>query len=235
MTLRRTFALTALLAAGVLAFAGCASSTPAASGGSAAPSTPTDLEVEAGWLDGGRSVALVTYGSSGCVPAASDVTLQTDGSVAVTLADPEGDVACTADYAPRATLVSLPDDVTAGTELNLVVSYNGAQDDVDLDAFHGAAVEEYAPSAGWVDDEMFAILTWGSSTCAPVVQDVAAEGAAVTVTFATPPADQACTMDMAPRVVLATAPGDVDDDNATVTLTGGDAQFATPVTIPITG
>ena len=41
------------------------------------------------------------------------------------------------------------------------------------------------------------LLTWGSSTCVPQIEDVAATGPAeVTVTFQEPATDQVCTMDM---------------------------------------
>lgn len=227
----RSLALVALVGAGILALAGCATNTPAPAasgdGGSA-----TELEVDAGWLDGGSMVAVVTYGSSGCVPTATDVALQADGSVAVTLEDPEGDVACTADYAPRASLVALPDGVDAAQGVDLVVTYNDARGDADLDAYAGGDVEEYTPSAGWINDGMFAILTWGSSSCAPRVQDVSVAGDTATVAFVEPPADQVCTMDMAPRAVLATTP-DGSDDATRLTLTGGGAEFANPVTVPI--
>lgn len=238
MSTRRTLALFALIGAGALALAGCASAgpAPASSGsGAGAPVAGGELEVDAGWLDGGRMVALVTQGSSTCIPTASDVTLQADGSVAVTLEDLPADGACTRDYVPRASLVALPDGVDAGAELDLVVTYGDARGDTDLDAYDGAAVEEFSPSAGWIDDGQFAILTWGSSSCAPVVASVTADSAtAATVAFVEPAADQVCTMDMAPRVTLAQVDG-VDDDNATVTLTGGGVEFATPVTIPIAG
>jgi len=223
------FLAVALVGIGSLALASCASSSgsPASNG-----ETGAELEVDAAWLNGGASVAIVTYGSSSCVPSASEVTLQADGSVAVTLEDPSGDIACTADYAPRATLADLPEGVAAGQELELVVTYNGARDDVDLDAFTGEAVEEFSPSAGWIDDGTFAILTWGSSSCPPVVQDVTVAGTEVTVTFADL-ADAVCTMDMAPRVTLAATP-DASDDATSVILTGG-MEFAAPVTIPIYG
>ena len=43
-------------------------------------------------------------------------------------------------------------------------------------------------------------------------------------------------MDMAPRATLISVAGlDVDDDGASVTLSGGDAQFATPVTVAVIG
>ena len=41
---------------------------------------------------------------------------------------------------------------------------------------------------------------------------------------------------MAPRATLISVAGlDVDDDGASVTLSGGDAQFATPVTVAVIG
>lgn len=237
-THRRTASTLALLGAGMLLLAGCVGTTgsmtpPAATPGSGNESAPvsSELEVDAGWLGGGALIALVTEGSSSCVPAASDVAVQADGSIAVTLTDPEG-VPCTRDLVPRASVVALPDGVDAGQDLDIVVTYGDARGETDLDAYTGGAVDEYTPSAGWVDDDMFAILTWGSSSCPPVVESVTVDGpAAVTVTFATPPADQVCTMDVAPRVTLVTADG-ADDDNAMVTLTGG-PEFETAVTIPI--
>jgi hypothetical protein len=228
----RTLALIALVGAGILAFSGCATNAPAPASSGADSGSAAELEVDAGWLDGGRMVALLTYGSSGCVPTATDVTLQADGSVAVTLEDASGDVACTADYAPRASLVALPDGVDPSQGVDLVVTYKDARGDTDLDAYAGGDVEEFTPSAGWIDDGMFAILTWGSSTCAPRVQHVAVAGDTVTVAFVDPPADQVCTMDMGPRAVLATTP-DASDDATQVTLSGGGAEFATPVTVPI--
>ena len=74
----------------------------------------------------------MTYGSSGCAPTASDVTLQADGSVAVTLEDPVGDVACTADYAPRATLVRIATGRDAADTAFLTV-VSGRADLVDVE------------------------------------------------------------------------------------------------------
>lgn len=237
MNTPRTLTVLAALGAGILLFAGCATAIPqpAGTGGTGGPGAgaAADFDVEAGWLDGGRMIALVTYGSSTCVPQASEATVQADGSVAVTLVDPAGDTACTRDYVPRATGVALPVGVTPGGEVDIVVSYGDLRDDTELDAFTGGPVEEYTPSAGWVDDDQFAILTWGSSSCKPAIASVTADSAsAVTVTFADFPADQVCTADMGPRVVLASVTG-VDDDAASVTLTGGD--LAAPVMIPIYG
>lgn len=235
MTTRRTLALLALLGAGALAFSGCASTpaAPGASGGS--DDSSTELEVDAAWLDGGRMVAIVTQGSGTCVPTASSVTLQADGSVAVTLEDPAGDTACTRDLVPRATGVQLPEGANGDLELELVVTYGDLRGDTDLDAYSGGPVEEYAPSAGWVDDGQFALLTWGSSSCAPMVQDATVvEGNQITVTFSAPPADMVCTADMAPRVTLV-AVDDVEDNVVDLTLTGGGVEFETPVQLEIVG
>jgi len=219
----------------VIAFAGCAGGSTPPAGSPTGTGGSGPLEVSAGWLDGGRAVAVVTHGSSSCVPSVSEVALQADGSVAVTLVDPAGDAVCTADYAPRASLVSLPTGVDAAATLELTVMLGASRGHVALDAYTGPAATEYAPSAGWIDANSFAILTWGSSSCAPRVQSAVANGNDIAVTFVEFPADQPCTMDMGPRVVLASVEAAAAASGMTATLSGGDAQFATPVTIPIAG
>lgn len=233
---RRTLSTLAGLGLALLlggALAACA--TPTASSPSAEPtatSTPSDSgsgsggegEIDAAWLDGGRLIGLVTYGSSGCVPLAEDAKL--NGSVLeVTLAEPEDATACTADYAPRVTLVGVPEGVDPSEDLEIVVSGADVDGDTELegvDGLTGGGETDYLPSAGWTDiDDTFVLLTWGSSSCAPVIQDAAASGPAeVTVTFVTPPADQVCTMDMAPRALVVTVADLEDDDDVTAILTG---------------
>lgn len=237
---RRPASILALLAGAALLLAGCATAATPAAGGSPTPTDGGAWELEAGWLDGGRQIALVTWGSSTCVPQASDVALQADGTLAVTLTEGPSDRVCTSDYVPRATLVGLPGDLDPAKGLDVVVTGpQGQRGDADLDELTGAVAggaTDYQASAGRVGDDLLAILTWGSSSCAPTIADVAATDAkTVAVTFATPAADTPCTMDMAPRVVLASIAGLGVDDGASVTLSGGDAQFETPVTVPILG
>ncbi|HEX5857029.1 MAG TPA: hypothetical protein VFY91_02875, partial [Microbacterium sp.] len=63
------------------------------------------------------------------------------------------------------------------------------------------------------------------STCVPLVETVEPTGPTqVTVTFATPPADQACTMDMVPRGTLATVTGLEGEADIDLVLTG--AEFS---------
>ena len=106
------------------------------------------------------------------------------------------------------------------------MTYGDVVDDVDLDgdpSFTGTpgSSTEYAPTAGWFDDGSLVLLTWGSSSCAPVVEDLEGSGASGTATFATDD-DQVCTMDMAPRATILEFGEDaVDDDAFTLTLVGG--------------
>ncbi len=211
--------------------------TPPASGGT---SGATEVEVDAVWLDGGRMVGLVTQGSSSCVPIADGATLSADGVLEVTLVEPASEV-CTADMAPRVTVVSLPAGIDPSQDLQIAVAGDGYRGETDLDGVDGlpapSGQTDYAPSAGWVDDGAFAIVTWGSSSCAPTIQDVEVTASdAVTVTFADPEPDRMCTMDIAPRAVLAFPDGELADDvPVTVTLTGGGPEFETPVTTTILG
>lgn len=177
-------------------------------------------------LDDGRAFAVVTWGSSSCVPTVADVT--GDGqTVIVTLTDgDDADRACTADYAARASIGTLPEGVDSTQDITLQVTYGDVADDVDLDgdaSFTGVpgSPTEYTPSAGWIDDGMLVLLTWGSSSCPPVVESLEGSGSAGTVTFTTDDS-QVCTMDMAPRATLLSFPDDsVEDDAFALTLVGG--------------
>lgn len=195
----------------------------------------TDQEVGAAWLDGGRAIGIVTQGSSTCIPTAEETTYA-DGVLNVTLVEVEGDTACTADLVPRVSLVEVPGDVDPTQDLEIEVTGDGWQGDTDLGGVQGLATggeTDYLPSAGWTDvDGQFVILTWGSSSCVPMVENTEATSATeITVTFATPPADQVCTMDMAPRGTV-TSVLEVEDEDADVfaILTG--AEFDN-VRIPI--
>ncbi|NYE18765.1 hypothetical protein [Microbacterium immunditiarum] len=243
-TRRVTLASAALLFAALLG--GCATNpgtaTPTPVDDSTVESpddgSGSDADVKAAWLDGGRMVGIVTQGSSTCVPVADDVELA-DGVLTVTLVVP-GDRAkpCTRDLVPRVTLVGLPEPVDPSEDLRIVVNGDGFEEDTDLDGVDLPTPEgptDYLPTAGWTDDDgQFVILSWGSSSCVPVIEDVAATGEAeVTVTFQEPPADQVCTMDIAPRGTVALVEGLDDDSDVELVLTGG-AEFDN-IRIPIVG
>jgi hypothetical protein len=219
--------------AAVLLIAGCTSSpgadTPTSSPAPSADSGDDANEVDGVLLDDGRMFAVVTWGSSGCIPQVDDVVA--DGqTVSVTLVDVKEDGGeekiCTTDFVARASLGALPEGVDPTSEITLKVTYGDLVDDVDLDgnaAFTGkpGSTTEYQPSAGWFDDGSLVLLTWGSSSCVPVMESVEGSGSAGTVTFVTDE-DQVCTMDMGPRATIVSFEEDgVDDDGFTLTLSGG--------------
>ncbi|HEX5858187.1 MAG TPA: hypothetical protein VFY91_08770 [Microbacterium sp.] len=228
---RRFLALSAGIALAA-ALAGCASGASTAGSTSSSPSSSPsasaeELEFTAAWLNGGTTIGLVTNGSSTCVPTAESVELLDDGALAIELSDGEADKPCTMDLVPRVTLVEVPADVDPSQDLELQVSYGEASGDEDIEGVTaGEAPDEYGPSAGWTgEDDMFVILTWGSSTCVPLVETAEPTGPTqVTVTFATPPADQACTMDMVPRGTLAKVTGLEGEADIDLVLTG--AEFS---------
>ncbi|MFS0892654.1 hypothetical protein [Microbacterium sp. 179-I 3D3 NHS] len=228
----------------LLLLAGCTSSpgsdTPTSSPAPSADGGGDLDDLEGTLLDDGRMFAVVTWGSSGCVPQVEDVSAEGQ-TVTVVLADLLGDEdaegeekACTADYAPRASLGALPDGVDPTAEITLEVTYRDARGDVDLDgnpAFTGVpgTSTEYQPSAGWFDDEGLVLLTWGSSSCPPVVESVEGSGNAGTVTFVTQ-ADQVCTMDIGPRgTIVSFGDSEIDDDDFTLTLSGGGLEGSVTV------
>ncbi|MFD5213647.1 hypothetical protein [Microbacterium sp. NPDC058345] len=202
--------------------------------GSTAPEDRDADDIEVAWLDGGRSMAIVTWGSSSraCQPSAGDATA--DGQViAVTLADPSDEESvCTADLGPRAALVNVPEGMDVTRDVEVRVTYGDISDDADLDGLAEPAAPGLSfgeePSAGWFDDRGIVLLTYGSSSCQPVVEDVEQTADGATVTFAE--IDGVCTMDMAPRLTVLTLPQEHDDD-APFRLTMIDGEFESTVDV----
>ncbi|PRB17211.1 hypothetical protein [Microbacterium sp. MYb62] len=215
------------LVAAALLVAGCTagpgSETPTSSPVPSAGAIDDQNDVEGALLDDGRMFAVVTWGSSTCVPQVDQVEAQGQ-TVTVTLVDPDGtDKACTADLAPRASLGALPEGVDPKTDITLNVTYGDIVDDVDLDGDPAAggtpgSSTEYLPSAGWYDDGGLVLLTWGSSSCPPLVESLEGSGNAGTATFVTDDT-QVCTMDMAPRATMLAFGDDAVEDDGTFTLT----------------
>lgn len=243
MTRRLLPALAALALAG-LALAGCAtgdveeSAPPAGDpAGQTMPEGSGDVEVDAAWLAGGSMIAVITYGSStpGCQPTLDGSVLD-DGVLVVSLVPAEESV-CDGDLVPRGILVETPSGIDPADGLAVQVSVSDTFAEATLAPYAGGEAEDYAPSAGWAGDDRIAILTWGSSSCAPAVEKTTVVSPTeVAVTFATPRADQVCTMDMAPRVAVATVTGEVSRD-ATLSLggitTGSPGDDAPGAAIPI--
>lgn len=207
-----------LIAAGMLT--GCA--------GEAAPgeTAVADLQLDAGWVDGGRMIAVVTEGSSTCVPSAEEAAFA-DGVITVSFDDPTSDAdrPCTKDLVPRVTLVAVPEGADPAQATRVDVSYGNASGSVELPGVEGlagpATQTDFMSSAGWLTSGDVVLVTWGSSSCAPVVDTMKKTAdAEITVTFQTPPADRACTMDMAPRALVVSAEGVAEGASAELVLVG---------------
>lgn len=242
--LRFVLAASAALAAAVF-IAGCTPSPGPPAPTSSATSDDTgsstapigDDDVEAAWLDGGRMFAIVTWGSSTCVPVVDDAVAEGQ-TVTVSLVDPPSsdgaEKACTADLSARASVGAVPEGVDPTRDVEFIVTLDDITDDVDLDgnaaltAMPGTSTD-YAPSAGWFDDEGAVVLTWGSSTCPPIVESVEDQAGGATVTFATE--DGVCTMDMVPRATVLAFSDDHDDEDGDfiLTLVGGNLDAKVPV------
>ncbi|MBP3977400.1 hypothetical protein [Microbacterium sp. BLY] len=239
MTPRRLVLAVSSALAAALVLAGCtvgpggaaphSTSDPSSGPGNAGTGDDQD-DMDGVLLDDGRMFAIVSWGSSTCVPQIEDVSA--DGQrVSVTLVEPEADgateQACTADLAPRASLGALPEGVDPTKDVTLVVTAADLIDEIDVEGDPDATAApgsstEYQPSAAWFDDGGLVLLTWGSSGCPPVVESAEADGSTGTVTFVTDE-NQACTMDMAPRGTVIEFPEDDVDDDAPfqLTLVGG--------------
>lgn len=216
-------AATALLAVGCTASPGSPVPTSSSTPDDSSTSPVGDDGFEAAWLDDGRMFAVVTWGSSTCVPMVDAITANGQ-SVSVTLVDgTDEETVCTADLAPRASVGALPEGVDPTQEVELIVTLGDVTDDIELEgstALTGTPGEstDYAPSAGWYDDESLVLLTWGSSSCPPIVESIGESENGATVTFASE--DRVCTMDMAPRATILSFGDDVEEDGFVLTLVG---------------
>lgn len=230
--MRRRFLVAPILLTAALAVAGCAGGKTVTTAGGSPEPTASGSPVAAAWLAGGSLVGVVTWGSSTCVPAAGDVSA--DGQdVGVELTAPAAGKPCTMDYVPRVTLLPLPRGVDATHGVSMTVR-GEAVGTVALPGLPGATPASGegvadVPSAGWFSKTGAVLLTWGSSSCRPEVQNVTLTGpGTVTVTFATPDPAKPCTMDIAPRAQLIDLPEGLAAP-ATMTLTGDSLAATVPL------
>ena len=226
MARSRLSLLAGLGLAGLLtaSLAACATESPgtASTPASTESVSPESSDLAAGWLEGGTLIGLVTFGSSTCLPVVADATVAGD-VLTVTFNEDEPDKACTRDYVPRISLVTVPGDVDPSKDLTIELA--ASDESVVLPGVEGLTPTEAdfgSPSAGWTQSEgMFVFLTYGSSGCLPVVDTVEATAAAeVTVTFSEPEPNRACTMDLAPQPNFGWVEGLESTTDAELVLTG---------------
>jgi len=222
--IRSALALTAL----AVLVSGCASAPgstpPSGVDVSDAPPVHTQLDdLAAAWLADGRSIAIVTWGSSTPTCRPSQIETDADGQeLTVTLHDhPEASKECTDDLVPRAEQIMVPEGVDVTRDVTLKIQHEKNSGTVTLPALTGdlPSTDEYGASAGWFADDGIVLLTYGSSSCRPHVDNVTLTDGGATVALSS--STGMCTMDMAPRLTPVVLPEAVDRDaDFELTLTG---------------
>ncbi|GAA5154566.1 hypothetical protein GCM10025768_25920 [Microbacterium pseudoresistens] len=149
----------------------------------------------------------------------------------MTLSVADEKAACTADYAPRASFLAVPEGIDPSSDVVLTVSGDGSDTEIILagdGSLMGVPGEgtDYAPSAGWYDATGVVLLTWGSSSCPPIVESVEPSSDGATVSFRSE--DRACTMDMAPRLTVLDI-GARPEGPQVLTLVGDNLDGAVPI------
>lgn len=184
---------------------------------------PDDLN--AAWLEEGRAIGIVTWGSSTptCHPFVEDAVA--DGQkVSVALDYPaDASKGCDGNLVPQANLVTVPDDVDVTKDVQLSIRNGDRSGAVMLPGLPKAPTGAWTQvsSAGWFADDGILLLTWGSSSCPPEVGEVEMTDAGATAHFASE--ERICTMDLGPRVTPILLPESIDRTTPfTLTLQGGD-------------
>lgn len=89
-------------------------------------------QILTGWIEEGRTFAVVTWGSSTCVPVADSLEAKSDASMLVTFTASPNEV-CTSDMAPATHTFALPAEVSKRPiELTVVLTETGQSDVSEL-------------------------------------------------------------------------------------------------------
>ncbi|MCK8469042.1 hypothetical protein M0722_17735 [Microbacterium sp. KSW4-16] len=221
----RGMLIASLIAAVALSAAACAdfpgAETPSSTPKQETPDTSDDQQAAAAWVDEGRMFAILTWGSSTCVPLVESATAEGQ-TLTVDLVNAPEATACSADMAPRVSLGVVPGSIDAAKGVELIVREGEREDRFDLVAVSGTAPlgseTALVPTAAWLDDGLVVLVTWGSSTCVPVVESVEVANGGATVTFSDE--DGPCTRDIVPRATLIAVDGTAAGEEFELTLVG---------------
>lgn len=216
---RSALASIATAATAVLLLAGCGGS-PGGSGGKT---------LEAAWVDEGRAVAVLIEDSEGCGPIVSSVQAKRQ-TVTITLDEPaEQKHGCILDIIEPARVAMLPKGVDPKRDVTLVVQHGANTWHAKLrgnPSLAGTPGDDSlrTPTAGWVSDDKLVLLTWGSSSCHPVVTSTELTDDGAIVHFADSPS--ACTTDLVPRTAVIEFDGfeGTDAEAFELSLRGGRAD-----------
>lgn len=234
-------------AAGLAAvLTGCATnaSQPGASTGNTAAPSPDSTavipdgwpEIQAVWLNADSIV--ITAPGDGCRPTLTDVVVG-DGTLDVTIEKLSADATCTEPLLTYGYLLVAPAGIDTSQPLTLnITNWMGDAKTITLDGNPAGGpvpadkMMTPAPAAVWVNDTDIAVLTYGSSSCAPMSGTFSGAGDSLTLTLAEPDT-MMCTMDYAPRITIVSAP-DIAKD-ATFTLAGFTDENEAEIVLQLAG
>lgn len=218
-------AATALLSLTVLA--GCQSMTASASPSDDTAAEPAPPAVGAAWLEGGEALAIVVEGSSSCVPTLGDVSFTGDTLTVAAEVDDSGP--CTADLAPHATYIPVPEGISTMADLTVTVT-GDVQGSTTLPGqpfpADAAGHTPGAASAGWVSGMpgMLVLETYGDPTAPPVFESAQVSGSMVEITVSAPTGPTSKTL--LPTLTLVHVDGSVSSDAAEFHVSGTNVATA---------
>jgi len=83
----------------------------------------TDGKPGAAWQGDGAQLAIVTWGSSSCLPYVNTIAVGGGNSLTVDIQDAGG--VCTADFGPRTTIINVPSAIDRSRETHLTLRPKG--------------------------------------------------------------------------------------------------------------
>ena len=235
--LRRT--LSAVILGGVV-LSGVLSGCAASAGTSPASESTSDPDVSdatyaprAAWLDA-TSFVLKTWGDA-CAPQIGDLVAG-EQSLEIVLVDGAGEV-CAAVQTAHGVYLGLPAGFDSSRPVELTVTaVGGEKTELTLPALAAGEIipadrmSPQIPAAAWIAAHELAILTWGSSTCAPASGTLQSVSTREGIIRLEPSSNEVCTMDLVPQLTFVpsegvdadvelTLEGYVEDDGAPVVVT----------------
>lgn len=184
------------------------------------------------WLDA-NSFVLQTWGDA-CAPQIGDLVAG-EQSLEIVLVDGSDEV-CAAVQTAHGMYVGLPAGFDSSRPVELTVTgTEGEETELTLPGLTAGEIipadrmYDQAPRAAWLDEHELAVLTWGSSTCAPASGALEAISAKEGVVRLEPSANEVCTMDLVPQITF--VPADGLDEDAELTLEGYVGDDGAPVVV----
>lgn len=164
----------------------------------------------ANWLT--EDAIAISLPGDGCKPMITDIVTG-DQTIDVTFTregetDGATPVACTKQLVQRGIYLGIPAGIDTSKDVALTITNVGGDSETvtlagraDGGPIPADKMANQGVAATWITPTQLAVLTWGSSSCAPIGATSAVDGDTTVVTLELPDSKM-CTMDLVPRVNL---------------------------------